>query len=141
MRVRICTSHEPSSAQISGFRTAMPLTTDRSLTPWLSKHFSASTIASQTPATRFDYGFTTGFYSLCLFRHRIYQFDLYFENRNKPSLKDAISHRELRLYVEENACPREFGLETEYMEKFCPPGYWQGDCKKCWESKVVNSGE
>ena len=64
----------------------------------------------------------------------------YFENRNKPSLKDAISHRELRLYVEENACPREFGLETEYMAKFCPPGYWQGDCKKCWESKVISEG-
>ena len=64
----------------------------------------------------------------------------YFENRNKPSLKDAISHRELRLYVEENACPRESGLETEYMEKFCPPGYWQGDCKKCWESKVISEG-
>ena len=64
----------------------------------------------------------------------------YFESRNKPSLKDAISHRELRLYVEENACPREFGLETEYMEKFCPPGYWQGDCKKCWESKVISEG-
>ena len=64
----------------------------------------------------------------------------YFEGRRKPSLKDAISHRELRLYAEEYACPREFGLETEYMGKFCPPGFWQGDCKKCWESRVISEG-
>ena len=32
----------------------------------------ASTIASQSPATKIDFGFTTGISSLCLFRHRIF---------------------------------------------------------------------
>ena len=45
-RVRICTSHGPVPAWISGFRTALPLTANQSLTTGLSKHFSASTYSA-----------------------------------------------------------------------------------------------
>ena len=37
-------------------------------------------------------------------------------------------------------CPRDFGFETEYSlnnrEKWCTDSY-QGDCNKCWDSKVI----
>ena len=45
-RARICTSHGPVPAWISGFRTALPLTANQSLTTGLSKHFSASTYSA-----------------------------------------------------------------------------------------------
>lgn len=37
-------------------------------------------------------------------------------------------------------CPRDFGFETELSlnKEYCCESY-QGDCKECWDSKVVSN--
>lgn len=51
--------------------------------------------------------------------------------------RQFVTPEEFHKHIDVFACPKDFGFETEYMEKNCPPGYYQGDCKECWDSNVV----
>lgn len=35
------------------------------------------------------------------------------------------------------ACVMDFDFKTKYSEEHCKPGHYQGDCKECWDSKIV----
>lgn len=51
--------------------------------------------------------------------------------------RQFVTPREFHEHIDLYACPKDFGFETEYMEKNCPPGHYQGDCKECWDSDVI----
>ena len=53
--------------------------------------------------------------------------------------REFISPEEFHKHIATLACPRDFGFETEYMAEWCPPDFHQGDCKRCWDSKVVKT--
>lgn len=53
--------------------------------------------------------------------------------------REFIAPEEFHKHIDKYACPYNFGFETEYMQLCCPPDYLQGDCKKCWDSKVVKT--
>lgn len=53
--------------------------------------------------------------------------------------REYITPEKFHKYIDYYACPDDFGFETEYMKLYCGKGYYQGDCKKCWDSEVVKT--
>lgn len=53
--------------------------------------------------------------------------------------KEYITPEKFHKYIDRYACPYDFGFETEYSKFYCGEGYYQGDCKKCWDSEVIET--
>ena len=53
--------------------------------------------------------------------------------------KEYITPEKFHEYIDRYACPYDFGFETEYSKFYCGEGCYQGDCKKCWDSKVIET--
>ena len=53
--------------------------------------------------------------------------------------REYITPEKFHEYIDDYACPYDFGFETEYMKLYCGKGHYQGDCKKCWDSEVIKT--
>ena len=53
--------------------------------------------------------------------------------------REYITPEKFHEHIDDYACPYDFGFETEYMKLYCGKGCCQGDCKKCWDSEVIET--